>query len=461
MAEAAEPVFVQRSKVLFTVVLNILSTITHVINVGLWMASSEDEIYSIMFSSLKHPVRRKIIRMLSIKPMTFMEIAEQLDISSSKLTYHLESLGDLINKIDNGQYKLSTFGLATVSAMKGVEDVPEIEPKRRVQISFKWRAILGVLLVAVSVLASFSVLQYTSVKNMSSKQKSLAAENQQLLSWGIGTNKVVNYLQNVTQIDTNQYTTSLLSNTLQFNTEFNAAEELLTYSLTNGPYTFNVDLRFRNNHFSRYQLDMGESSPVFTQSQSDDVVQAAKGVLERYQAYSGDAYLSQMVDLIDAVNTTGPTSVTQGNMTLQITVSGDNTEFMWMYTQNGIDYQAKGVMMTFQNNILVTMTDGYFLFTVGNTELTISQEQAITMAKDYVQTLTWDFNGTKYTGFSVLDNPVSVQMVPHPRGNSVVLIPYWYVVLGLGRVYPGAVNEVTVGIFADNGQIDGVQMLSA
>ncbi len=425
------------------------------------MASSEDEIYSTMFSSLKHPVRRKIIRMLSIKPMTFMDIAEHLDISSSKLTYHLESLGDLINKMDNGQYKLSTFGLATVSAMKGVEDVPELEPKRRVQLSLKWRAVLGVLLVAVLVFACFSVIEYNSVTHISSKQNALTAENKQLLSWGIGTNKVANFLQNVTQIDTNQYTTSLLSNTLQYNAELNAAEELLTYSLTNGPYTFNVDLRFRNNHFSRYQLDMGESSPVFAETQPLDVVQAAKGVLERYQAYSGDAYLSQMLDLIDAVNTTGPTAVTQGNMTLQITVSGGTTQFMWMYTQNGIDYQAKGVMMTFQNNILVTMTDGYFLFTVGSTKLTVSQEQAVTMAKEYVQTLTWNFNGTKYTGFPVLDNPVSVQLVPHPRGNSVALIPYWYVMLGLDRVYPGAVNEVTVGIFADNGQIDGVQMLSA
>ena len=32
----------------------------------------EDEIYSTMFSSLKHPVRRKILRMLGNKPMTFM-----------------------------------------------------------------------------------------------------------------------------------------------------------------------------------------------------------------------------------------------------------------------------------------------------------------------------------------------------------------------------------------------------
>ena len=271
---------------------------------------------------------------------------------------------------------------------------------------------------------------------------------------------MANFLQNVTQIDTDKYTVSLLGNTLQYNTEFNVAEELLTYSLTNGPYTFNVEMRFRDNHFSRYQLEMGESSPVFTSSQPDDVLQAAKGTLERYQAFSGDAYLAQMRSLINAVNTTGPTTVTQGNMTLQITVSGGNTEFMWMYNQGGIDYQTKGVMMTFQNNILITMTDGYFMFNVGSTKLTVSQEQAITMAKNYVSTLTWNFNGTKYTGFPVLDNPVSVQMVPHPRGNSVNLVPYWYIILGLDRVYPGAVNEVTVGIFADNGQIDGVQMLS-
>ena len=168
-----------------------------------------------------------------------------------------------------------------------------------------------------------------------------------------------------------------------------------------------------------------------------------------------------MVNLIDAVNTTGPTQVTQGNMTLQVTVSGDQTEFMWMYTQDGIDYQAKGVMMTFENNILLTMTDGYFLFTVGTPQLSISQSEAITMAKNYVSTLIWNFNGTKYTSFPVLDTPISVQMVPHPRSDSDELIPYWYVILGLDRVYPGGVDEVTVGIFADNGQIDGIQMLSA
>lgn len=425
------------------------------------MSGSEDEIYSTMFTSLKHPVRRKIMRMLSNKPMTFMEIAEQLDVSTSNLTYHLESLGDLVNKLDDGRYKLSTFGLAAVSAMKGVEEAPVTVPKHRIGLSSKWKVAFTVLMVAVLVFASFSAVEYSSMNQMAGRQQALAAENRQLLSWGIGTNKVADLLQNVTQIDTDQYTLSQLSNTLQYNTNFDVAEELLTYSLTNGSNSMNVDLRFRDNHFSRYELDMGESSPIFTTPQPDDVVQAAKGVLERYQLYDGDSYLSQMLSLIDEVNTTGPISIAQGNMTLQITVSGTITEFMWMYTQNGIDFQAKGLLMTFQNNILTVMTDGYWLFTVGSTSLNVNQADAVTIAKNYVKTLSWNFNGTETTGFNVLDAPVSVQLVPHPRGTpSVALIPYWYVVLALDKVYSGGVNEVTVGIYADNGQISGVQMLN-
>ena len=71
------------------------------------MADTEEEIYSTMFTSLKHPARRKILRMLSGKPMTFMQLVETLGVSTPHLTYHLESLGELISKTEDGHYKLS------------------------------------------------------------------------------------------------------------------------------------------------------------------------------------------------------------------------------------------------------------------------------------------------------------------------------------------------------------------
>ncbi len=175
--------------------------------------SHEDEIYSTMFSSLKHPVRRKILRMLGNKSMTFMEMVEQLGVSTPHLTYHLENLGELVSKTDDGMYKLSAFGLATVTAMKDVEEVREIEPKRRV-MTVKWKALFGVLMVAVLILASVSAYQFNSVNQLSSSQNTASAENQQLLSWGMGADKVANFLKNITQIDTRNYTISLLSDTM-------------------------------------------------------------------------------------------------------------------------------------------------------------------------------------------------------------------------------------------------------
>jgi DNA-binding transcriptional ArsR family regulator len=425
------------------------------------VAESEEEIYSIMFTSLKHPVRRKILRMLNDKPLSFMEMVDNLGVSSSHLTYHLESLGELIFKMENSKYKLSTFGVATVSAMKGVEEAPEVDPKRRLKLSLKWKTVVAALLVAVLFLAAMSTLQYISLNRLAASQDSLAAENQQLLSWGIGTNKVASLLQDVAQIDTTKYKITLLTNNLVYRTDFSVTEEVIKYSLTSSQSNLDVDFRFRANHFSRYQLTMIESSPIFLQSQPNDLMQIAKGILDRYKAYSGDTYIEEMSNLLSQVNQTQNTVVTAGNMKFQITQLGDTTEFLWMYTDKGVDFNAKSLRMTFQNNILTSITDGYFLFTVANTNLAISEEQAIQIAKNYVKTLTWNIEGKQVSGFNTLEEPVSVQFVPHPRGNSVALVPYWYVVLRLDKTYSGGINEVTVGLYSDTGEVVDVQMLAS
>jgi DNA-binding transcriptional ArsR family regulator len=420
----------------------------------------EDEIYSTMFSSLKHPVRRKILRMLAMKPMTFMEMVEKLEVSTPHLTYHLESLGELISKMDNGQYKLSTFGVATVSAMKGVEEVHEIEPKRRI-VTFRWKVLVGVLLIAVLVLSGITALNLISISQLSNSKQSLSMENQQLLSFGMGEDKVANFLQNVTQIDTTNYTISLLGNTMIWQTYLGGvSEEVIQYSLTSTKSNLNIDFRFRDNHFSRYSLDMIESSPIFAQTQPNDVIKNAKGVLARYKAFSGDAYLTNMSNLLDTINATQNTVVAQSNMKLQITVSGGSVTLLWMHTQDGIDFQAKGLQMTFQNNVLTTMTDGYFLFTVGSINLVTSRQQAIDIAQNYVKTLTWTIEGQQVSHFSVDGQPFSVQLVPHTRGDSAALIPYWYLEMKLTATYAGGINEVTVGIYADTGKVSDVQMLS-
>jgi len=421
-------------------------------------STSEDEIYSIMFSSFKHPIRRKILRILDSKSMTFMELVEALGISTPSLTYHLESLGELISKLDNGTYKLSAFGHASISALKGVEDVHSIEPKRR-WFALNSRTVFAALLIVIVLLSSFSVIQLNKNDQLLESQQILHAENQQLKSWGMGTDKVANFLYNVTHINTRNYIISLLSNDLYWRTDFvvGIPEETATYSLTSSNSNLIVQFRFRNNHFSRYELTMIESSPIFTQNVPNSLLLNAHWILSSYQTYSGDEYIVDMLNLLSQISSTQSITVTEGNMKLEVSLSGATAELSWLYTENGIDYKAKSLQMIFQNNVLVTMTDNYFLYQKASSIISITKERAIEIAENYVKTMTYPIEGEQVSGFQTI-SPPTVQMLPNVRGGSVELYPYWYIELKLDRIYPGGLNIVGIGIYADTGQIGDVRL---
>ncbi len=86
------------------------------------MSSSEEDSYSMIFASLKHPIRRKILRILSSEPQTFSNLQKQFNIESSHLTYHIDGLGNLLCKTQDGKYALSSLGDAAVSIMRKVEE---------------------------------------------------------------------------------------------------------------------------------------------------------------------------------------------------------------------------------------------------------------------------------------------------------------------------------------------------
>jgi uncharacterized coiled-coil protein SlyX len=66
--------------------------------------------------------------------MGFMEMIEVLGVSNSFLTYHLENLGELLSKTEDGKYKLSSFGEAANATMTKVEDIPTTIPHHSTRI---------------------------------------------------------------------------------------------------------------------------------------------------------------------------------------------------------------------------------------------------------------------------------------------------------------------------------------
>ena len=375
-----------------------------------------------------------------------------LGISSPNLTYHLESLGELVAKGDNGVYRLSTFGLASVSTMKIVEEAPPIQPRKRTSLSLKWKTILGVLLIGLMVFASMSALQFSELNYATSIRDNLQTKYNQLLSWSATTNNALNFLQQVPQIDTSHYQATLLSNTVEQRSDLGGVlEQVMTYSLTSSDSKLSVVFRFRNNYLSMYQLILLDGVPVYSEAQPHSVLDSAKNLLNRLSTYEDNSYLANMSSLLDLVIDTQNIEIKEGNLKLKASFSGDSAQILLMHTENNVDFSPKSLSLTFENGDLETLIDGYFLFSVGNTAVNVSSDKAEELARNALNTYSWTANGTTVSSFQLQPNPT---VIFHPNTkNSLSLYPQYTVTFNLEKVYPGGANAIAVEVWADNGDI--------
>ena len=425
---------------------------------------SDEEIYSIMFSSLKHPARRKILRMLSKKQLTFSQMLEELGVSSSHLTYHLENLGELLSKAEDGSYRLSTFGEAAVNTMEIVEEAPAVPSRHHLALPFKWKTIFAVFLVLVILLSSMAFVQFASFNQLSKEHELLKLEYDRLKSWNTGTDDSIRFLRDVLQINVTAYQATLISNDAVPRPDLGGiTEERPTYQLVSSESQITVDFRFRKDKLSRCLLSFIEGTPLYSQPPPSTVVEAAKNLLQRLRTYDNTPYMEEMSNMLDLVTDgTENTEIISGNMKLKIAVIGTKSEVQWSYTENGIDFQSKSLSFIFENRALTELTDGWFLFTIGSTTVSTSRDEAIEIARNHLKTYSWTTtDGTVVNDFIVQDEPVSCVLLPHVRGeNSLALIPYWYVTLYLDKEYPDKVDRIAVGLWADTGKVAHVRTLS-
>ena len=143
------------------------------------MPDPEEEAYSSIFSALKHPIRRKILRMLRERPRSFSEILEVFRIESPHLTYHLEALGDLLYKTEDGKYGLSTVGEAATAMMYQVEEAPRA-PIHLPSLPLNWKAVFLVLMIGLILLGGLSYVQYQTLNQLSAEYERSRAEVERL-----------------------------------------------------------------------------------------------------------------------------------------------------------------------------------------------------------------------------------------------------------------------------------------
>jgi len=156
--------------------------------------------------------------------MSYSEMLEVLGVSNSFLTYHLENLGELVGKMEDGRYRLSTFGEDAMATMTRVEDIPvntshqspQTKPKKIV-----WKSVPIALGLICIVLIAFSA--YFAVAGISTQNSynNLQNQNKQLHTWLVGNETLLNQTQiwqtgNETLLSQTQDNNTKLQNQIAF-----------------------------------------------------------------------------------------------------------------------------------------------------------------------------------------------------------------------------------------------------
>jgi hypothetical protein len=123
-----------------------------------------------------------------------------------------------------------------------------------------------------------------------------------------------------------------------------------------------------------------------------------------------------------------------------------------MYKENGVDFSPKSLNLVFNNGDSTSLTDGWFLFTIGSTTVNISSDKAIQLATNALKSYSWMSNGKTVSNFNVLPQPVSAVFHPDTK-NGLALYPQWTITFYLDKVYPGGVNSLRVELWADSGEV--------
>jgi len=132
-----------------------------------------EETYSTVFTSLRHPLRRKILRTLSAGPQSFTDLQRVSGIESPHLTYHLEGLGSLVVKTEDGKYALSALGMTAVSMMKQAEEPRNTAFLRASFSPRKWKLLVVALAMGIIVLSAALLFEYKNLTVTSDQGSSM------------------------------------------------------------------------------------------------------------------------------------------------------------------------------------------------------------------------------------------------------------------------------------------------
>ena len=274
-----------------------------------------------------------------------------------------------------------------------------------------------------------------------------------------GRDKALSFIRDVIQLDETKYNMTLA----RYNYHMEEVEERIKYSFDSENSKLDVNSVFINNTLWYCTLDEGEGyvgSALYAQPLPGNVLDAAKNLLQRYQAFSGASYLQAMLDLLNTVDKASELTKTVGNVTLEIKTF-DHIQFSWFYTfEGGIVTKTKRVAVGLtQDGGFSVLADTWNKYSIGNTSVKLTREEAITIALKRVESYSYKVGyadgtiGEVNTQVSNIDlNSTKAELYMYKKESST-LYPAWRIQFDFNTWGPANTYGILVQIDAATGEV--------
>jgi len=284
--------------------------------------------------------------------------------------------------------------------------------------------------------------------------------------------KVMSILEEVVGLDMTKYRAEL---DLYAQTPFLyfdvLPQEDVKYTLKSNESKLEVICAFADQKLRSLNIYINDDPPITTQPVTIPI-EMAKDFLNKYPAYAEASYYSTMRSMLDNIEANKNTTKTVGDIKLEITVTANRTDFRWKYCFNGVEATQKCVVLNFKDGFLKYFIDTWSLYTVGSTDLIVSEEEAIEIAMNTAENYSWNVSMggdnppvtvTEFSIVGVFETELSLGNYPTKNdsrgGNPLTLYPGWHVKLYFDKLYLGNVYGLSIGIWADTGEVNDISTL--
>ncbi|MEM3378675.1 MAG: hypothetical protein QXV09_04900 [Candidatus Bathyarchaeia archaeon] len=269
--------------------------------------------------------------------------------------------------------------------------------------------------------------------------------------------KALSFIKEVVQLDLSKYD---VKNKDYFEEYLDhTVKKDVTCSLKSAEGNLTVICQLANSSLYYCVMYVDEGKAFYIQPLST-IFDRAIGILERYKKWMRDESLNEMISTLKMVDGSENVTMNVGDWQFKFLITSQYVKFSWMYIPN------KNKIL-FPNCLIISFAGNNFyfvdersLYKIGNTDVTVSQTEAISIALKYLENYSFEvFMGGQSSiivqNFTIVKEKITTELLSWPREDGAQY-PYWKVDLPLDKLYPGNKYTICVNVWADTGEVFAV-----